>query len=269
MSELTVIQKTKTPNTIKTIYNNLINLGIKSDDVILVHSSLSAIGWVCGNEATVNYALLKAVFGGTVAMPSHTGDNSDPAEWENPPVPKEWLDEIYASMPAFDKNNTSTRGMGRIAESFRTFPGTIRSNHPQTSFCANGKHSEYITETHAISPQFGMDTPLGKLYSLNAKILLLGVSYSNCTSFHLAECLTNKLPKKKMGASINENGERKWIWFEDIDIDSDDFEQIGLDYEKEFRAVTIGKIGNADCKLFAMKPAVDFAKEWIVKNRKF
>lgn len=42
-------------------------------------------------------------------MPAHIGDNSDPAEWGNPPVPAEWLETLYQSLLAFDKKLTPTR----------------------------------------------------------------------------------------------------------------------------------------------------------------
>lgn len=66
-------------------------LGLKSDDTVLVHSSLSSIGWVVGQEVTVIEALLESLPQGTLMMPSHSAGNSDPADWENPPVPKSWI----------------------------------------------------------------------------------------------------------------------------------------------------------------------------------
>ena len=44
MSEATIIVKTKEPNTVNTISHDLVKLGICTDDILLVHSSLSSLG---------------------------------------------------------------------------------------------------------------------------------------------------------------------------------------------------------------------------------
>ncbi|MXX13484.1 MAG: aminoglycoside N(3)-acetyltransferase, partial [Gemmatimonadetes bacterium] len=47
MSEGKVIEKTKMPATIESLQTDLRALGVRSGMVVLVHSSLSAMGWVC------------------------------------------------------------------------------------------------------------------------------------------------------------------------------------------------------------------------------
>jgi aminoglycoside 3-N-acetyltransferase len=192
MSFISVIKKTQYPNTAETLIDDMKALGIKDGDTLLVHSSMSSIGWVCGGTVTVVTALRKAVGNnGTIVMPSFSLENSDPAIWgDYPPselvdnrllpfpVPKEWHDFIRENIPAYDKDVTPcSKGLGIIAECFRTFPGTLRSNHPSASFTANGVHSQEIIENHPLSPDLGMTGPLGVLYRLGAKILLLGVDF--------------------------------------------------------------------------------------------
>ncbi|WP_337100653.1 aminoglycoside N(3)-acetyltransferase [Paenibacillus sp. YIM B09110] len=267
MSEQNIIDRTKLPITVKTIVEQLRMLGVHEGDMLLVHSSLSALGWVCGGAQAVVQALLQAVGeGGTLIMPAQSGDWSDPSEWGNPPVPEEWIEIIYNELPAFDPSITPTRGMGRIAELFRTVPGTVRSTHPQVSFCANGRQAAEIVYGHPLTPQFGMDSPLGKLYRGGAKVLLLGVGYDSCTSFHLAEAIIPDMPTKKMGTAIMEDGERTWKWFTDFAYDSGDFDQLGKQFGREC-AKRFGRVGNADCFLFDMEEAVDFAVEWLANNR--
>jgi len=267
MSEQEIIDQTKIPITVDGMVQDLRELRIQRGDHLLVHSSLSSLGWVCGGQQAVVQALLLSVEDeGTLVMPAHSGDWSDPAEWERPPVPHDWIETIYRELPAFDPAITPTRGMGRIAELFRTFPGTVRSQHPQVSFCANGKNAEIIISNHALTPQFGMTSPLGKLYQLHAKVLLLGVGFDSCTSLHLAEALIKSMPTKTMGTAMVVNGERVWKWFEDFAYDADDFAAIGQDMERH-GIVQTGKVGNAECRIFDMKNAVDYATRWLMENR--
>ena len=161
---------------------------------------------------------------------------------------------------------TPTRGIGRTAELFRTLKGTLRSDHPSVSFSANGKYAETITSNHPLDSQFGMESPLGVMYKLNVKVLLLGVGFSSCTSFHLSEVLTGKMTKEKCGTAILIDGRRQWVWFDDYAYDESDFNIIGDEFIKSSK-VKKGKIGNADCTIFSMIDGVDFATNWINTNR--
>ena len=143
--ERDIIAGTSSPATVESLCRDLKNLGVQEGMVLLVHSSLSALGWVSGGPVAVVLALEEVLgAGGTLVMPTHSGSLSDPAEWINPPVPKDWWQTIRDTMPAYDPEYTPTQGMGAIVEVFHHRPDARRSQHPQHSFCARGPEAERI-----------------------------------------------------------------------------------------------------------------------------
>ncbi|MFN8456819.1 MAG: AAC(3) family N-acetyltransferase [Anaerolineae bacterium] len=156
--EAEVIQKTgNAPITVDLLAQHLTRLGVQPGMTLLVHSSLSALGWVCGGPVAVILAL-EQVLGpqGTLVMPTFTGDLSDPAEWRNPPVPPAWHEIIRQTMPAYDPHLTPTRWMGAVAECFRKQPGVQRSTHPQSSFAARGPQAKFIITPHPLTCGLGV-----------------------------------------------------------------------------------------------------------------
>jgi aminoglycoside 3-N-acetyltransferase len=273
MSESEVINKTpKGPETVESLVEDLAKLGVNPGMVLLVHSSLSSIGWVNGGAVAVILALEEALGpGGTLVMPTHSGDFSDPADWNHPPVPEEWKDTIRQTMPAFDLDLTPTRGMGRIPETFRKQAGVLRSYHPQSSFSAWGRYAREITTGQSLDCSLGDNSPLGRLYDLDARILLLGVKHDHNTSLHLAEFRAEFPGKKqvKQGAPLIVDGERKWVEILEYDEHSDEFAKIGASYKKSGGDLKEGTIGSAVSLLIPQRDLVDFAVSWIEMNWNF
>ena len=76
------------PVTMADLVRDFKHLGIAPGMTLLVHSSMRTIGWVNGGAVAVVLALEEALGpNGTLVMPAHTSDLSDPAHWSNPPVP--------------------------------------------------------------------------------------------------------------------------------------------------------------------------------------
>jgi aminoglycoside 3-N-acetyltransferase len=261
MSELEVILRTSSPRTRSGLATDLCQLGLTPGMIVLVHASLSSLGWVCGGSVTVVQALMDVLTTtGTLVMPTHSRDYSDPAEWEDPPVPSEWWSIIRETMPAFDARVTPSFGVGRIAETFRTWPDVLRSSHPTVSFAAWGQHADIIVENHSLDNSLGEGSPLARLYDLNAWVLLLGVAYDQNTCFHLAEYRTVGATQVLKGAPILEGEQRKWKQYSDIEFDTDCFVEIGAAFEQA-NHVKASQVGDAHTKLFPLRCAVDFVVE--------
>ncbi|PYZ91977.1 AAC(3) family N-acetyltransferase [Salipaludibacillus keqinensis] len=263
-----IVNDTKKLNTIETLENDLKQLGLKPGMTVLVHSSLSAIGWTNGGAVAVIQALMETVtVEGTVVMPTQSGDWSDPKEWEAPAVPKEWWEPIRQTMPSYHPNITPTRGMGRIVEVFRSYPDVIRSLHPAVSFAAWGKNKQAIIENHRLDFGLGETSPLGRLYELEAQVLFIGTDYETNTCFHLGENRAVNPVIEIKGAPIEEGGQRVWKTYEEVAFEEDLFQEVGKEFEA-VNSINMGEIGQAKARLFSLVKAVDFATDWFNNKRK-
>ena len=251
------------------IIQKLKEVGLKSGDTVMVHTSLGKMGYVCGGAQAVIEALMEVVGdSGTIMMPTQSWKNLDPetgVHWEADQ--KDWQ-LIWDNWPPYDKNLTPTNTMGAVAEMFRQVPGSVRSDHPARSVCAWGRYAEYLTKDHDLSNIFGDGSPVGRLYELDGKVLLIGTGYDKNTSLHLADARAEYPGKHTYveHSAVSEAGKRVWKAYETLFVDGNDFEKIGEDYEKAY-AVPGVQIGNALVRLMYQRELVDFAVKWMEKNR--
>lgn len=256
------------PRTRKTLAADLRRLGLAPGMVVLVHSSLSSLGWVCGGPVAVVEALLDVLgTDGTLVVPTHSTENSEPAAWRNPPVPESWWSTIRAEMPAFDPLLTPSTAVGVIPETVRRWPGAVRSNHPSTSFAAIGADAVRITDGHALDSGLGENSPLARIYDLDGYVLLLGAGHDSDTSMHLAEYRVPNPPMTRNGAAVDTEGGRAWVSWSDVQFNTDDFDDIGRKFNASRNPAT-GKVGSAKCMLARQREIVDFAVHQMTKTRR-
>ena len=157
------------------LIDDLIKIGIKKNDSVLVHSSLSKIGFVEGGPKTIVDALFDVVGPeGTLLFPTF------PAIGRN----KTHLEEH----PLFDIKNTPSQ-MGSVTEYFRKLDNVYRSFHPTDAVSAKGPLADYYTNSHfgQLTP-YNKNSPFRKLCSKNGKILMLGTTLNGaCTNLHTLE----------------------------------------------------------------------------------
>lgn len=145
------------------------NFGLRRGDVVVVHTSFRALRPFDGGVLGLIDALREAVGReGTLVMPTMTAGDS-----------------------VFDPRVTPSVDMGIVAETFWRQPGVIRSTHPGGSFAAEGPHAERICAPQPLSPPHGLVSPVGVVYELGGRVLLLGVGHDANTTIHLAESLAN------------------------------------------------------------------------------
>jgi aminoglycoside 3-N-acetyltransferase len=194
-------------------------------------------------------------------MPAATPRCAEPAGWVEPPVPEPRSEEMRRKLPVFDLRATPTT-LGAIPEAFRTWPGTLRSDHPLESVCARGSLAPEIIAEHPLAFSEGPGTPFGKLYELDSWVLLLGVGFNRCTALHTAESMVENRRTVESRFPMMENGRRVWLKVLNVADDNDKhFPVIGERYLAQ-DAARKGNIGEARSTLFPMRNLVDFARRY-------
>jgi aminoglycoside 3-N-acetyltransferase len=147
-------------------------LGVLPGRTLLVHSSLSSLGFVTNGPQTVIEGLGDAVGPrGTLVFPTHS--------WE----------AVEAGSRVFDVRHTPSC-VGAITEAFRQLDGTARSLHPTHSVAALGPDAAWIVADHdRCSTPCGEASPYDKALLAECQILFLGTGLESNTAYHTIEAL--------------------------------------------------------------------------------
>jgi aminoglycoside 3-N-acetyltransferase len=211
--------------------------------MLMVHSSLAALGSVDGGADTVIDALVDAVGPeGTVVVPT------------------------FACDPPFDRK-TSATPLGAIADRFWRRPEAVRSKHPTHSVSAIGKNAEELIRGHEkASTAYGEGTPYLRLARGGGKILLLGVDQDRNTTLHTAEAIAGAPYLDTIESTyVDDDGTHVTIPIEAMAGPHRDF--IGLDLLFRERGImNVGTIGAAVCRLMDAGRMLETALEALAND---
>ncbi|TDW91088.1 aminoglycoside 3-N-acetyltransferase [Kribbella sp. VKM Ac-2566] len=205
------------PLTRSQITRALIGLGVVEGETLMVHVRLSALGWVVGGIDTVVLSLRDAL-GSDGTLLAFCG-------WDDSPYhvsfwPPHWQ-KAYEEIPAFDpKVSSARRDFGRFPERLRTWPGALRSTHPEVSFAALGRHAaNLVTGTDDDNP-WGAGGPLGRLVDLGGRVLLLGAPLKTLTLCHHAEAVADVAGKRYHSYRMPVRTDAGTIWRDYCTLDT-------------------------------------------------
>ncbi len=225
---------------------HLRRLGVQPGDVLMIHSSLRSMGHVVGGAPTVVDALLE-VLGptGTLVGPSFNYETA--------------LDPNFV----LDLPNTPS-DMGAIADEIRRRAGNNRSRHLTHSVSAIGRHAQTIV-TAPGPTAWSADGPLGTVFKLNGRFLLLGVTYQSFTACHLLE-VAFRLRYRKLDTLSRRlrRGDGSVVPFDStiylraVGYPGYDFNRVGQAME-DTGITTIATVGNAIARLIPARPMHEFA----------
>ncbi|HVF13663.1 MAG TPA: AAC(3) family N-acetyltransferase, partial [Acidimicrobiales bacterium] len=169
-------------------------LGVRAGDLLMVHTSLRAVGPTEGGADGVIDALAAAVGpGGTLFVNIGARDDWD---WVNE-RPESDRAELLRDAEPFDFLATpADPGNGVMAEVFRTRPGTRVSDHPDGRFAASGPLAERLLENVPWDDYYGPGSPLERFVEAEGRVLRMGADLDTVTLLHYAEYLA-PIPSKR------------------------------------------------------------------------
>lgn len=214
-------------------------LGVEQGDVLVVHASYRAVRPVEGGPIGVIKALLQALGPeGTLVMPSMS-------DWDD--------DEV------FDPKMMPCLGMGIIADTFWRTPGVMRSDSPH-SFAAFGPLAGAITAPHPPEIPHGLNSPVGRVFDLDGRVLLLGVDHDANTTIHLAEAVAQVpygIPKH---VTVLREGRPVRVDYRETDHCCRNFRLAGA-WLAQRGLERRGKVGNAESRLMRSRDLVEIVVE--------
>jgi aminoglycoside 3-N-acetyltransferase len=165
----------------------------------------------------------------------------------------------------FDPRTTQTYGMGIVAELFWRQSGVLRSTHPGASFAASGPRAERICAPQPLEPPHGADSPPGRVHELGGQVLLLGVSFSECTMLHVAESIAAVPYLVSRPCVVDVGGKPERVAIAETDHCCRGFRR-AQDWLAERGHLAEGRVGSAAALLCRARDVVALAVEHLARD---
>ncbi|HEX7243837.1 MAG TPA: AAC(3)-IV family aminoglycoside N-acetyltransferase [Longimicrobiaceae bacterium] len=219
-------------------------LGVEEGGVLLVHTSFRAVRPVEGGPAGLVAALLDALGpGGTLVMPSWTGDDATPFD--------------PAATPA-------SPDLGVVADTFRRLPGVARSDHP-FALAAAGPRAGQVTADPLPLPPHAPASPVGRVHDLDGQVLLLGVGHDADTTLHLAEILGGAPYRVPKHVTVLRDGRPARVEYGENDHCCERF-ALADGWLRERGLQQEGPVGHAHARLARSRDVVAVALEQLARD---
>lgn len=228
-------------------------VGLNSDQPIIVHASLSAVGEIRGGVETVIGALLSIVPG--IMAPTFTYNTMIIPEVGPANNAMQYGAAINHNRLAefFQPDLPADRLMGVLPEAIRTHPNARRSDHPITSF--SGINLKDALDAQTIEEPLA---PIGALARQNGMVLLIGVDHTSNTSIHYAERLAGR--KQFIRWALTPQGVRECPRYSGCSMG---FEQAAPILEPFTRT---GQVGQARIRAVGLLPMLDLLTDLICRQ---
>lgn len=247
------------PATRSSLTRDLWQLGVAPGAIVMVHASVRAVGPVVGGANTIVQALLDAV-----------GDDGTIVAYVD-------FEPFYHAgdpeVPVFDKRVArAARDHGVLDETLRTWPGALRSDHPDAGVVAVGHRAAWIVDEHPFQYGYGERSPFERVVGARGDVLMLGAPLDTITLLHHAEHMA-RIPDKRVVTyqrlMPGPDGPA-WTTFEEFDtanpvhaaLPDDCFDRIATAYLSQGRGV-VGTFGTARAIRMNGAELVAFGVDWI------
>ncbi|MBX9602249.1 MAG: AAC(3) family N-acetyltransferase [Bryobacteraceae bacterium] len=194
-------------STRSSLHGDLISLGLAPGALVMVHASVRSVGPITGGVNVLVQALQDVIGPGGTLM----------AYVDFEPF---YEDSDEVEIPVFDKRIArAARDYGVLPETLRTWPGALRSDHPDAGVVAIGPQAGWLTRDHPFQQGYGRGSPFEKALHAGVQVLTLGSPLDRITLLHYAEYAAD-IPDKRMfryrRLMPGSNGP-EWMDFEEFD----------------------------------------------------